>query len=313
MKRALRYRSLFLASGTTIAALLSFYTDPDVHGLSTMLGGLAIAQGIWAIAAAHVCRKALTDYTEADQKRLFGKALETSTGAGLALIALAIIFVGLLFVFAPRAHANELPKNYIKYGAILKAEQKKYWPNHPNPSLLAALVEQESCSRLTSPNCWSPQAKLKEQREEGAGLGQITRAYRKDGSLRFDALSDLKQEYNIDLNELSWYTIYQRPDLQLRALVLMARDSAKPFYRLPSWLEFGDAAYNGGIVGVQKERRACGLLKNCDPSKWFANVEYHCLKSRQILYNNLSACDINRTHVKNVFLIRRLKYIESMK
>ncbi len=306
-----RHRTWFLIGGAILAAAASFYTDPD-SGLSTLLGGLAIVQGVWAVAAAHWGRKALTDYPEADQRRLFAKALETSTGAGLALIALAIVFVGLLLVFAPRAHADTLPDGFATYGPILKAEQRAYWPDDPDPAILAALVEQESCASLKSARCWNPAARLKSAREEGAGMGQITRAYRADGSLRFDALAGLRGQYGADLAGLSWDTVYQRPDLQLRALVLMSRDSARTFRGAPAWLAFGDAGYNGGIAGVQKERRACKLSTGCDPGQWFGNVELHCLKSRQPLYGGRSACDINREHVRNVLLVRRAKYVGAM-
>lgn len=311
MRRFLRYRFLFLLVGTLVAAGCSFYSDPD-SGLSTLLGGLAIAQGVWAVAAAHLGRKALTDYPEADQRRLFAKAAEDPVGAGLALIALAIVFVGLLLVFAPRAHADTLPAGFATYGPILKAEQAKYWGDHPDPAILAALVEQESCASLKSPRCWNPAARLKSAREEGAGMGQITRAYRADGSLRFDALAGLRDQYGADLADLSWDTVYQRPDLQLRALVLMSRDSARTFRGAPAWLAFGDAGYNGGVAGVQRERRACKLSAGCDPAQWFAHVEAHCLKSRQPIYGNRSACDINREHVRNVLLVRRAKYVGAM-
>ncbi len=305
----MRYRSLFLFGGAIIAAALSFYTDPDEYGLSTMLGGLAIIQGLWAVVAAHLGRKALTDYPEADQRRLFTKAGESATGAGLALIALAIVFVGLLLVFAPRAHAETLPDGFHIYGPILKAEQLRYWPDHPDPASLYALVEHESCVSLKSPRCWNPGSKLKTNREEGAGMGQLTRAYRDDGSIRFDALADIKAQYNDELSGLSWNNIYQHPDYQLRAMVIMSRDAARTFRGTPGWLQFGDAGYNGGIAGVQKERRACKLSSGCDPSKWFDNVESHCLKSRQPLYGNRSACDINRMHVRAVFIDRRIKYV----
>lgn len=311
MRRFFRYRFLFLLVGTLVAAGFSFYSDPD-SGLSTLLGGLAIAQGVWAVAAAHLGRKALTDYPEADQRRLFAKAAEDPVGAGLALIALAIVFVGLLLVFAPRAHADTLPAGFATYGPILKAEQAKYWADHPDPAILAALVEQESCASLKSPRCWNPAARLKSAREEGAGMGQITRAYRADGSLRFDALAGLRGQYGADLAGLSWDTVYQRPDLQLRAVVLMSRDAARPFRGAPAWLAFGDAGYNGGVAGVQKERRACKLSAGCDPSQWFGHVAAHCLKSRQPLYGNRSACDINREHVRNVLLVRRAKYVGAM-
>ena len=312
MKPICRHRSLFLFGGAIIAAALSYYTDPDANGLSTILGGLAIIQGIWAVTAAHLGRKALTDYPEADQRRLFTKAGESPVGAGLALIALAIVFVGLLLVFAPRAHADTLPAGFHTYGATLRAEQRAHWPDHPDPAILAALVEQESCVSLKSPKCWNPGARLKTDREEGAGMGQITRAYRADGSIRFDALAGLREQYEAELGALSWDSIYQRPDLQLRALVLMSRDAARPFRASAAWLHFGDAGYNGGVAGVQKERRACKLSANCDPAQWFGHVERHCLKSRQPLYGGRSACDINREHVHNVFLVRRAKYVGVM-
>ena len=114
------------------------------------------------------------------------------------------------------------------------------------------------------------------------------------------------------LNELSWNTISKRPDLQLRAIVLLSRESSLKFKSVIAWLEFGDAAYNGGISGVQKERRACQLTTGCNPSEWFGQVEKHCLKSRRILYGNRSACDINREHVYNVFYVRKKKYIPYM-
>lgn len=302
-----RHRTLFLWVGAAAAALASFLSDP-AGGLSTMLGGLALLQGVWAIAAAFWARKALMDYPEADQRRLFAQAAQSPTGAGLALIACAIMFFALVLVFAPRAQASGLPPGYLKYGPALQAEQRHYWPDHPAPYLLAALVEQESCISLRHSRCWNPLAKLKASREEGAGMGQITRAYRADGSLRFDALVGLRQQYGGAMGELSWDTIYQRADLQLRGIVLMSRDAARPFREASAMLEFGDAGYNGGVSGVQKERRACALSKGCDPGRWFAHVEAHCLKSRQPLYGGRSACDINREHVRNVFLVRAEKY-----
>jgi hypothetical protein len=302
-----RHRALFLFGGAVIAALLSFESDPD-GGLSTLLGGLAVLQGVWAVGAAHWARKALMDYPEADMRKLFAKAGEGSLGAGLALVAIAIMFVGLLVVFAPRAHASELPRGAIKYGPILKVEQMRYWPGHTDPAVLGALVEQESCVSLKSPKCWNPAAKLRTDREEGAGMGQVTRAWRQDGTLRFDTLTDMSRRY-VPLADWSWDNAYTRPDLQLRALVLLSKESAAPFRAASAMLEFADAGYNGGIGGVQKERRACQMTAGCDAGQWFGHVEHHCLKSRQLLYGNRSACDINREHVRNVIRVRRTKYV----
>lgn len=78
-------------------------------------------------------------------------------------------------------------------------------------------------------------------------------------------------------------------------------------------IAFGDAAYNGGRRGLDAERRACRLAKDCDHTRWFDNVERFCLKSPVALYGNRSACDINRHHVKDVVVIRAPKYKEFFK
>jgi membrane-bound lytic murein transglycosylase MltF len=114
------------------------------------------------------------------------------------------------------------------------------------------------------------------------------------------------------LYELTWNNVYERPDLQIRALVLKMRDNYQAFapYSHSSMdaLAFADAAYNGGVGGVNKERRACKLSSTCDPSKWFGNVELFCMKSTTVLYGARSACDINRHHVQDVLLKRSARY-----
>jgi hypothetical protein len=309
-----RHRSLFLFGGSAVAGWLSYDSDPD-NGHSTYLALVAILQGIWALAISHWGRKAMTSYRSkaADMEALFLKAKESPVGAGLALIALSIMFYTVTMVFAPRAHAGELPPGFAAYGPVLKSEQRRLWLDHPDPAVLAALVEQESCVSLKSPRCWNPKASLKAAREEGAGMGQVTRAFRADGSLRFDALADLRARYRAEMGELSWDNVYTRPDLQLRGIVLMSRDAVHPFRTAGAMLAFGDAAYNGGPGDLMRERRACKMTPGCDPGQWFGNVERHCVKSRQPLYGGRSACDINREHVRNVLLVRREKYVAFFK
>lgn len=174
------------------------------------------------------------------------------------------------------------------------------------------MIEHESCISLTHSRCWDPSSRLKTAREEGAGLFQITRAYRTDGSIRFDALEELKQKYKTELHQLNWSNIYSRPDLQIRAGLLKSKENYEIFApyaaNTDEALAFADAAYNGGISGVNAERRACVLTPGCDPKKWFGHTEKLCLKSKTALYGNRSACDINRHHVRDVLLFRSHKY-----
>lgn len=185
--------------------------------------------------------------------------------------------------------------------------------NSPKRHLVASLIEHESCISLTHSRCWDPTSRLKTAREEGAGFFQITRAYKQDGiTIRFDALSELRTKYKTELHELTWNNIYSRPDLQIRAGLLKSKENYEIFApyaaSVDDALAFADAAYNGGVSGVNQERRACVLTKGCDPKKWFGHVEHLCLKSKAALYGKRSACDINRHHVADVLLIRSNKY-----
>jgi len=179
-----------------------------------------------------------------------------------------------------------------------------------SPFYLGALIEHESCISLTHSRCWNPSSRLKSAREEGAGLGQITRAYNSSGQVRFDALAEIRDRHSV-LRELNWANVYTRPDLQIRAVVLKMKDNYQYYIRYTdseNSLAFADAAYNGGIGGLDNERRACKITINCNPAMWFDNVEKFCLKSKAALYGQRSACDINRFHVKDVLVTRSLKY-----
>jgi hypothetical protein len=310
----MRQRHIFTWAGSAAVLLALLATDPD-HGIGTGMVLLGLATPIIAIAFAHLARKALFDYKAADMERLFTEAAKSPVGAGLALIALAMVLNGMLGLFGKSAHAavdvrTFVPAQAKTFAPMLRYEQRKYWPDHPRAVVLAGLAEQESCPNLTSSRCWSPTSSLKTAREEGAGLGQITRAYRSDGTLRFDSLADMRRQYP-DLSDWSWQNVYSRPDLQLRAIVLMSRANYQALRTVTDpgiRLAFADAAYNGGLAGVQSERRACQIKAGCDPQKWFGHVEQTCLKSRTPLYGQRSACDINREHVTMVLTVRSDKY-----
>lgn len=296
-----RHTVLFGGGVAVLMALLA--TDPD-KGVTTGIMLMSLASGLLAVLCAFIVRKAWHDYPEADARRLFAKAGEHPIGAGLALVALSVVTFGLLLVFAPRAHAADVPAQAEPLLPMLRVEIERAWPDHPMPSYFGGLIEHESaCPRPRS--CWQPTAQLKSAREEGAGLGQLTRAYRPDGSMRFDALAEMRAAHPA-LRELDWRTIYQRPDLQLRAVVLKSRDDWRaigPAARL----EFADLAYNAGRSRVSQDRRACAMTPGCDPSQWAGHVERTCTASRQPIYGTRSACDISRHHVADV-MARAAKY-----
>lgn len=298
----LRFRHVYLIGGSLLAIAALLLTDPQ-GGIVTALLGMSMVSSLVAILMAHWSRKALADYPEADMQRLFGMAGREPTGAGLALVALAILISALLGLFG-KAMA-QVPAVAEPLLPVLQAEIQRHWPDHPMPAYFGGLIDHESaCPRPRS--CWRPTAQLLTAREEGAGLGQLTRAYHPDGRLRFDALAEMREAHP-SLRELSWESIYQRYDLQLRAVVLKSRSDCRRL-GLPA-MEFCDLAYNAGTGRVTQDRRACQLQPACDPAQWWGHVEHTCTASRKPIYGTRSACDISRHHVRDVIKVRTPRYL----
>lgn len=225
----------------------------------------------------------------------------------MARLLLSIV----LLVFGLTASAAQpVPKNAVQYLPELVKSQRTIWPAAPLPSFLAAQVEQETCITLTHSMCWNPRAELKTSRENGVGLGQFTRAYNANGSIRFDKISELAAAHS-SLRDWSWEKRYD-PHYQLIAIVEMnkaiygrQRDAATTRDRLA----FSLSAYNGGEGGVLQDRRLCANTQGCNPAKWDGNVAKTSLKSKvpKPGYGK-SFFAINREYVTNVLDVRRPKY-----
>jgi hypothetical protein len=224
-----------------------------------------------------------------------------------------------LYVFSSSVNAEDyIPKKAYLYSEMIDTSITNYFPELYKINLreyIPALIEHESCITLKDKKCWEPSSRLKTNREEGAGLGQLTRTYNEDGSLRFDSLKNMSKQYKKDLKELTWASVYTRPDLQIDAITLMSRDNYRQLNTINDEyqrLAMTDAAYNGGMRDLYKERRLCSLMENCDPNIWFGNVETACVKSKKAMYGFRSACDINRHHVRDVMKSNLPKYQEGM-
>ena len=220
----------------------------------------------------------------------------------------------LIFILVP-VYAQDvntyIPERAYQYLPTLKSEAERIFPQGPDVAYYGSLIELESCLSLTHKRCWSPTSQLKTQREEGAGLVQITKAFKADGSVRFDKLTEMANNYKDELKELSWENVYSRPDLQLRVGILLTKENWDKLFMVKNHegrLGMTDSAYNGGIRDVNRARIACGLKANCDPQLWFGHVELMSPKSTKPLYGTRSAKDINLHHVHGVLKVRLPKY-----
>ncbi len=99
----MRFRHTFITLGGLLVTLCWFLTDPDVGivqsltvGASTIATILILLKTVLYVGMLHISRRALIDYI--DLKVYFIKALESSTGAGLATIAIAMIMLSISLV-----------------------------------------------------------------------------------------------------------------------------------------------------------------------------------------------------------------------
>lgn len=185
------------------------------------------------------------------------------------------------------------------------------WPDMPMRSYFPAQIEAESCISLTHSKCWNPSAELKTSREYGFGLGQITIAYRADGSERFNVFEEAKRQHP-DLRNWEWADRYN-PLLQIKAIVVKNyvnwRAITWPVHDLDNKMAFLATYYNGGSPAG--DRRICVNTPGCDPSRWWGNVERYSSKSKTKLkeYGNRSLFEISREYPRKVLIDRRPKYI----
>ena len=236
-------------------------------------------------------------------------------------LALCLMLVLLMISAAPAFAQRIDPRVYIPPHAYnlfpaFEQEVSKHAPSFVDTPYFLALSEVESCVTLTHSRCLRPDAQLKSSRELGVGLGQFTIAYRADGSVRFDTFANMRKQYPVLLKDFHESTIRQRTDLQVLAMVLLWRDGCKSLHHLPDKRELTaicDAAYNGGLRDILNTRRVCGLAANCDPNKWFGNLERMLQKSdvKIPMYGNKSPRDINIHHVQEVMNVRMPKYVRA--
>ncbi len=210
-----------------------------------------------------------------------------------------------------------IPKNAYALLEPIEIEASNLTPEI-DPWYFAALYEHESCLSLTHSKCMNPASEYKRYDkvtnvllEQGVGLGQTTRAYKSTGQLRFDTLAGMKSIYRTQLADLNWDNIKTRPDLQIRIGILLTMENYRALYTVKNHtdrLYMADAAYNGGLKDLRQERTLCGLKPNCDPQKWFGNVETVVYKSTAKIHNGRSSYEVNRHHVHDVFNNRMNKY-----
>jgi hypothetical protein len=304
--RVLGMLAVGMALLSTDASIARQLAVPALAPILLSAGWLCVAAAI-----SHVARLLLFPGT--DLIELGKRAAGEATGAGLVFLGICVVLAALL---TSQARASTLPADAAaacEAGAgaaidrarlclpVLRAEVA-LWPDVASPWTIGAQVEAESA--------WKARAELVTAREHGAGLGQLTRVVRADGSVVFDRLADARRLHP----SLAGWTWDERFDVryQLRAVVLMDRAEwaaiAGAAGEDDRW-SMVLAAYNGGRGGLARDRALCAGTAGCDAGRWFGHVERHSWRSKTTAAGyGRSFYDINRGYVRRVMLERRELY-----
>lgn len=300
---------VFLRSSEVIPLLLGPTLAPLAFGFGLAFLGLAVGDAALRILQPDVDQQKAARIAQ-DGVGTIGDNI----GAGLVYLGRSILAAAVLMLIVTAARAAEPPAAAVALLPVLKAEQVRWWPGHPMPSALGAQVEQETCPSLRHWMCWNPRAQLKTSREQGYGLGQITRTWRADGTVRFDSMAELRGQFPAALAGWSWSAqSLQDPALQLRGLILM---DLRNWNALPGIrddqerLAMALAAYNGGLGGLASDRKVCAGTPGCNPARWWGHVEKTSLKAKTAIPGyGQSFFDVNRGYVRNVMIVRRPRYL----
>lgn len=99
----MRFRFVFMGVGSVLTLLLLILSDPSVGAIKQLpFGGATVALLLGLVLCflyftmLHLSRKGLLDYI--DLEVFFKKALETPTGAGLAIIGVGLIMISCALV-----------------------------------------------------------------------------------------------------------------------------------------------------------------------------------------------------------------------
>lgn len=208
------------------------------------------------------------------------------------------------------ANAQQPPPNFFFHKDALIDAMRTTWPTNPIPAAIPGLIEKESCISLSHSLCWSRRAELKTARENGVGLGQITRAYTATGAIRFDAMDEARA-LDSRLRNWTWEDRYNAKN-QMIAINAMMRRNYGGFKMMETDIDrmaISLAAYNGGIGGMQSDQRICRNAGGCNPNLWFGHTERYSLKAKTAVTGyGKSFFEINRQYPRDILFNRMKKY-----
>lgn len=223
--------------------------------------------------------------------------------------AVPLIMILLLLIAVP-CRGGAISASAQQALPILASAIRANWAACPQPWVLAGKIDQESGFRSHAEMKGKGNGVL---REYGFGYGQITIAYNKDGSERFN---NFKEAVRVTrMKSITWEKRFD-PTFQLTYSVMSDRSNfamARQYFDDPESQMAGMLiAYNAGPGGIIRRKAAAVQQGIKPPRSWFGGLEnVHAQCENRILYGRPLWKAVNEyPHV--ILKLRSPKYREPM-
>ncbi|HBG06308.1 MAG: hypothetical protein A2075_12120 [Geobacteraceae bacterium GWC2_58_44] len=257
----------------------------------------------------HYVRKTLFPYANL-QVAWTQAVMNQNMPAAVVYVAKIAFLFGLIWLAAsfitPRAAnaASEPSAKAKRYLPVLKTAIDKHWPAAPMRHYIAGQIEQESAG-------WQERAEMKGKengklREYGFGLGQITIAYNKDGSERFNnfvaaqrLFRDWKWEDRFNVKYQLGYAVVTNRGNFRQVSRLMRDDDSRWRASL--------VAYNAGY-GTVLQRRALAIRSGVPADRWVGGLDQVAMGYEQKLLYGRPLVKMRNEYPRIICDVRAPKY-----
>lgn len=280
-----------------LAAWIIFGKSPQLYSALMSLSMLAII-----LLAINIFRQFMFPHIKMGQ--LVKIASKNPIGAAIVFFA-TMLFIMMVVMITMASASDEVMLSRAKpWIPTLQKNFKIYWPDAPLKHYQPSQIEQESL--------WKQFAELKTSREHGRCFSQMTIAYNKDGTVRFNKFIEARQRYK----ELRGWDWQNDPfNAQYHLLFVTLEDHR-------NFLAFNDTfstdmdrwaatlvCYNAGCTTVRSRWSVCEKTPGCDSSRWFGGLDSvaSVSEAKALLYGRPLAAERNK-YPRLIIFTRSLKY-----
>lgn len=218
-------------------------------------------------------------------------------------VCMSLIIIIVLFFSCDAFPMNKTLERAKPYLNFLKETINNYWKDAPMREIIPAQIEQESL--------WKVKAELKTTREYGMGLSQITIAYNKDGTERFNNFINATNKYK-ELKNWKWEDRFNSKYHMIFSVLedkALFKINSRLFKKNTDIWAGSLVSYNAGYGTVLKRRALCKVTNNCDYNKWFDGLDSVAMKFEKRKLYGRSLAEMRNEYPYKIIYIRSKKYV----